>query len=61
MKKILKLGLIKTDYKEELDIRWCEDMPFREQLGYLEWAKAIIIEALKTDNLLSMYTGEVDE
>ncbi len=37
--------------EERLEIKWADDdSPFLERLGYLEWAKAVCIEAKKIEN-----------
>jgi len=40
---------------EILACEWDEELSLVEQLGYLEWAKAIAIEANKIGNALAAY------
>ena len=46
------------DERETLTCEWDEDLSLVEQLGYLEWAKAISVEAARIENALAAYGGD---
>ena len=57
-RKIATLYLDTNEDNEKLEVEWEEDIFLKEQLGILEWAKAIVFEGVKIDNALSTYQEE---
>ena len=57
-RKVATLYLDTDEDSERLEVEWEEDLYLKEQLGILEWAKAIVFEGVKIDNALSEYQEE---
>jgi hypothetical protein len=57
-KRMITLYLEESGGSDLLHVREHVDMSLRESLGLLEWAKAIMIKAVETQNAIESYAEE---
>ena len=57
--KVCEISIDTDENSEAINVDWFnDDHRLSQQLGILEWAKLVIIEAVKIDNALAEYNAE---